>query len=112
MLKGLSVNVVALGNNHMLDYGEDALVETLELLDAAGIRQVGAGGNYKEANAPLLLEQSGRRLAVLSYAFIYSVNTRMVTRSTAGIADHSLSRILPHIRDLTSSGFDVIVTLH
>lgn len=112
VLKGIGVNVVALGNNHALDYGEDALVETLEHLDAAGIKRVGAGRDYEEANAPLLLDCQGRRVAILSYAFVYSVNTRMATRSRPGIADHRVDRILPRIRHLAASGYDVIVTIH
>ena len=35
VLKGLGVTLVSLGNNHMLDYGPAALVETLERLDSA-----------------------------------------------------------------------------
>lgn len=112
VLAGIGVNVAALGNNHALDYGEDALVETLQRLDTAGIKAVGAGRNYDEANAPLLLDCHGRRVAVLSYAFIYSVNTRMATRSRPGIADHRVDRILPRIRELAASGYDVIVTVH
>jgi poly-gamma-glutamate synthesis protein (capsule biosynthesis protein) len=73
---------------------------------------VGAGRNYNEANAPLLLESHGRRLAFLSYAFIYSANTRMATRHRPGISDHRLHRILPLIRDLSRSGDDVIPTIH
>ena len=78
------MSVVSLGNNHILDYGESALVETLEHLDAAGIKWVGAGRNYEEANRPLLLEIGGRKLAFLSYAFIYSVNSRMASARRVG----------------------------
>lgn len=112
VLKGLGVTLVSLGNNHMLDYGSACLAETLELLDGAGIQWVGAGRNYEEANRPLLLEVKGRRIAVLSYAFIYSANTRMAGRHQAGVADHRLSRILPRIRELKRSGHDVIVSVH
>lgn len=112
VLKGLGVTLVSLGNNHMLDYGPACLAETLELLDAAGIKWVGAGRNYKEANRPLLLELKGRRIAVLSYAFIYSANTRMASRQRAGVSDHRLSRILPLIRELRRSGYDVLVSIH
>ena len=112
VLKDIGVNVVALGNNHVLDYGEAALIETLANLDAAGIRHVGAGRNYEEANAPLLLDVRGRRVAVLSHAFIYSVNTRMATRTRSGVADHRIDRILPRIRGLAGRGYDVLVTLH
>jgi poly-gamma-glutamate synthesis protein (capsule biosynthesis protein) len=112
VLKAIGVKVVSLGNNHMLDYGAAALAETLEHLDAAGIRWVGAGRNYTEANAPLLLECNGRRLAFLSYVFIYSANTRMATSRSAGVSDHRLRRILPQIRELREAGYDVIVTIH
>jgi poly-gamma-glutamate synthesis protein (capsule biosynthesis protein) len=112
VLKALGVQVVSLGNNHMLDYGEEGLVETLERLDAAGIKHVGAGRNYKEANTPLLLDCNGRRLAFLSYAFIYSANTLMATSRRAGVSDHRLRRVLPQIRDLSASGYDVIVMIH
>ncbi len=112
VLKGIGVHAVSLGNNHILDYGDAALVETLEHLDEAGIMRVGAGRNYEEANAPLLVERHGRRLAVLSFAFVYSVNTRMATRTRPGIADHRMSRILPRVRQLAAAGYDVIVTAH
>ena len=112
VLKSLGVHVVALANNHILDYGPDALAETIERLDAVGIKHVGAGRSYAEANAPLLLDVQGRRLAVLSYAFIYSVNTRMASRTRAGVSDHRIERILPLIRDLDADGYDVVVTLH
>lgn len=112
VIKSLGINVVSLGNNHMLDYGEAALLETLDRLDSAGIKRVGAGRNYREANTPLLVDSNGRRLAFLSYAFIYSANTRMATGRRAGISDHRLGRILPRIRELSAAGYDVIVMLH
>jgi poly-gamma-glutamate synthesis protein (capsule biosynthesis protein) len=112
VLRSLNVNVVSLGNNHMLDYGETALVETLEHLDRSGIKWVGAGRNYEEANRPLLMTVKGHSFAFLSYAFIYSVNTRMATRRQPGIADHRLPGILHRIRQLRQSGHDVIVMNH
>jgi poly-gamma-glutamate synthesis protein (capsule biosynthesis protein) len=112
ILKNLGVTLVSLGNNHMLDYGAASLIETLELLDGAGIKWVGAGRNYEEANRPLLITCNGRRIAFLSYAFIYSANTRMAEKHRAGVADHRLSRILPRIRELKRSGCDVIVLIH
>lgn len=112
VLQSLGVKVVSLGNNHMLDYGEPALLETLEHLDRRGIAWVGAGRNYEEANRPLLMEIGGRRLAFLSHAFIYSVNSRMATRSRPGISDHRPSRIVERVRSLTRAGHQVIVMMH
>jgi len=112
VLTSLGINAVALGNNHMLDYGESALAETLDHLDAAGIRRVGAGRNYREANEPLLIASGGRRLAILSFPFIYSANTRMATAARGGVADHRLRRVLPVIRELARAGYDVVPTIH
>src|SRR5215211_9545167 len=47
----LGVDCVTLANNHALDYGPDALADTLEHLEAAGVRWVGAGANEAEARA-------------------------------------------------------------
>jgi len=112
ILKRLGVTLVSLGNNHMLDYGTASLIETTELLDESGIRWVGAGRNYEEANRPVVITCNGRRIAFLSYAFIYSANTRMAGKSSAGVADHRLSRILPRVRELKRSGCDVIIFVH
>jgi poly-gamma-glutamate synthesis protein (capsule biosynthesis protein) len=66
VIRRLGTTVVSLGNNHMLDYGGGALVETLEHLDRAGIGHVGAGRNSDEANRPFIIERNGRRIAFLS----------------------------------------------
>jgi poly-gamma-glutamate capsule biosynthesis protein CapA/YwtB (metallophosphatase superfamily) len=65
VLKQLGVDCVTLANNHALDYGPEALLDTLEHLSSAGVDWVGAGRNLEEAQAPALLEANGLRLAVL-----------------------------------------------
>jgi poly-gamma-glutamate capsule biosynthesis protein CapA/YwtB (metallophosphatase superfamily) len=64
-LRLLGVDCVTLANNHALDYGEDALADTLDHLADAGIAVVGAGGNVEAARAPEVLKHDGLRLAVL-----------------------------------------------
>ncbi len=61
----LGVDCVTLANNHALDFGEEALLDTLELLRAAGIATVGAGANLDAACAPAVLEARGYRLGVV-----------------------------------------------
>ena len=112
VLKNLGVDAVSLANNHLLDWGAEALADTLANLDAAGIAHAGAGRDYEEANRPLLLERAGLPLALLSHVFIYSASTRRATRRRAGVADHRIGRILKRIRRLRREGRIVIVTLH
>lgn len=112
VLRNLGIGVVSLGNNHMLDYGGEALAETLEHLDANGIRHVGAGKNYREANEPLLLEINGKKVGILSHVFIYSASTAMATRDRPGVSDHRIRKILPRIRDLVRQDYQVLVSVH
>jgi poly-gamma-glutamate capsule biosynthesis protein CapA/YwtB (metallophosphatase superfamily) len=61
----LGVNCVTLANNHALDYGREALLDTFEHLRAAGIPWVGAGPDVEAARAPAVLTAAGFRLAVV-----------------------------------------------
>jgi poly-gamma-glutamate synthesis protein (capsule biosynthesis protein) len=65
VLNRLGVDCVTLANNHALDFGREALLDTFEHLSSAGIVWVGAGRNVEEARAPALLEANGLSLAVL-----------------------------------------------
>jgi poly-gamma-glutamate synthesis protein (capsule biosynthesis protein) len=65
VLRHLGVDCVTLANNHALDFGQEALLDTLDHLAAAGIVCVGAGPDVERARAPALLEAGGFRLAVV-----------------------------------------------
>jgi poly-gamma-glutamate capsule biosynthesis protein CapA/YwtB (metallophosphatase superfamily) len=52
----LGVDCVLLANNHVLDYGIEALLDTFAHLREAGIRWAGAGENVEQARAPVVLE--------------------------------------------------------
>ncbi|HEY3185571.1 MAG TPA: CapA family protein [Gaiellaceae bacterium] len=68
VLQRLGVDCVTLANNHALDYGAEALLDTIALLRDAGIAAVGAGADRDWARAPALLEAGGLRLAVFGCA--------------------------------------------
>jgi poly-gamma-glutamate capsule biosynthesis protein CapA/YwtB (metallophosphatase superfamily) len=63
-LARLGVDCVTLANNHVLDFGPDAFLDTLAHLDAAGIRVVGAGTDLGLARTPVVLDS----LAVVAFA--------------------------------------------
>jgi poly-gamma-glutamate capsule biosynthesis protein CapA/YwtB (metallophosphatase superfamily) len=48
----LGVDCVTLANNHALDFGYDALLDTFEALEAAAIGWVGAGRDLQSARTP------------------------------------------------------------
>ncbi|MEI3187452.1 MAG: CapA family protein [Lachnospiraceae bacterium] len=43
MFQELGIDAVTLANNHALDYGTDALLDSCEVLDRKGIAHTGAG---------------------------------------------------------------------
>jgi poly-gamma-glutamate capsule biosynthesis protein CapA/YwtB (metallophosphatase superfamily) len=64
-LVDLGVGCVTLANNHALDFGAEALLDTVSFLEAAGIRHVGAGRDEIASRAPVVLELGGLRLGVV-----------------------------------------------
>lgn len=68
LLVHLGVRCVTLANNHALDFGEEALLDTFEHLSAAGIAWVGAGPDLEQARRPAVLEVGGARLGVLAFS--------------------------------------------
>ena len=65
VLAAARVRCVNLANNHSLDFEVEGLLETLDLLDAAGIAHVGAGRNLDAARAPVVLDVAGLKIAVV-----------------------------------------------
>jgi poly-gamma-glutamate capsule biosynthesis protein CapA/YwtB (metallophosphatase superfamily) len=65
-LSQLKVDCVTLANNHALDFGEQALLDTFEHLASAGIEWVGAGADQERARRPVVLPaRGGSRVAVV-----------------------------------------------
>jgi len=61
------IEIVSLANNHTMDYGAAALVNTMENLKARGILFAGAGNNTQEAYAPKYIYYNKTRIALLAF---------------------------------------------
>ncbi len=70
-LKEGGINIVSLANNHIMDYGPEALAETIAVLDENGIQHAGAGTNLVQARKPALIEKNGLKVALLAYNCTY-----------------------------------------
>ena len=57
-----------LANNHMLDYGKNALLETIELLNKNKIKYFGAGKNLAEASSPLIINKNNINIGILGFS--------------------------------------------
>lgn len=65
-LAAAAIDVCALGNNHVLDWGEPGLLDTLATLDRMRIARCGAGRDLDEAMRPAVVERDTARFVVFS----------------------------------------------
>jgi poly-gamma-glutamate synthesis protein (capsule biosynthesis protein) len=63
-------NVVSVASNHAMDWGGDALLDTIDLLRSRGIQTIGAGLNLAEARRPGVMKCNGLQVAFLAYCSI------------------------------------------
>lgn len=68
-LEAVAVDACTLANNHVLDWGEPGLLDTLAALERAAIRSAGAGRDLAGAGAPAVIGLAGKgRVLVLAFA--------------------------------------------
>ena len=65
-LKEMGVDLALLANNHVYDYGKDAMLDTLDTLTEAGVSHFGAGANLEEAMKPVYVELDGKTVAFVA----------------------------------------------
>jgi len=63
-------NVASMAGNHAMDWGVDALLDTIDLLRDKGIETIGAGRNLAEARQPAIFDCKGLRVAMLAYCSV------------------------------------------
>jgi len=62
-----SIDLVCLANNHIRDFGDEGLIETIEVLDKAKIKHVGAGLTLQDARRPVVIEKNGIKIGVIGW---------------------------------------------
>lgn len=86
ILHQLGVDAVTLANNHVYDYGPEALMDTFSVLEDSQIAYFGAGRTLEDAKAPLYLEVEGKTIAMVGASRAEKNKmTPQATDSTPGI---------------------------
>ena len=116
-LKKLGVDLVLLANNHVFDYGTDALTDTLDTLAKAGIPEVGAGRNLEEAATPYYARINGRTIAYVAATkaeqYESAIHTQAATDTQPGVlACYDPSRFLEEIREADANSDFVVASVH
>ena len=107
------IDVASLGNNHAKDYGSLALVDTVDLLEAAGVVAVGAGATDVEAYRYRVLRTAGD----VSVAFVGVSMTVPggfpAGPDSPGIASaHAASRVIESVWEASGAADVVIAVVH
>ncbi|MBJ7601259.1 CapA family protein [Candidatus Nephthysia bennettiae] len=74
-LRLVGFDILSLANNHSMDFGEEALLDTVAALDSQGIRQVGAGKDIHMATAPVVTEVNGWKLGFAAWSSLLPVGS-------------------------------------
>ncbi|WP_439858612.1 CapA family protein [Pseudomonas sp. MBLB4136] len=120
LLAVAGIDACALANNHVLDWGEAGLVDTLSQLDSHGIQHAGAGLDRAGAQAPASLPLPGGRLLYFAFAtedsgvpadWAADVQHPGVARLENLSAD-TLRQVASRIRRSKSRGDRVVASIH
>ena len=114
-LAQLGVTCVTLANNHALDYGAEALQDTLVHLRINGITAVGAGRDECTARAPVILRGGGLRVRVVSVTDHPSESRAGANRPGVAFGDLWREDLPAWLREASAPGPDadaVIVSPH
>jgi poly-gamma-glutamate synthesis protein (capsule biosynthesis protein) len=108
-LRAARLNICILANNHTLDYGPRGLIETLETLEQANIRAVGAGRNRDEAMRPVVHALPGGQHLIVGAS----------AHESSGVPDHWAAlteepgvNLLPDLSDETAAHVAARVARH
>ncbi len=83
-LKAAGIDIVASANNHIGDWGPDALADTITHLRAGGIATCGIGMNKSEAETPAVFARDGYTVGFLCFTDV-GPNDMAATETTPGI---------------------------
>ncbi len=109
LLGKAKITLVNCANNHAADFGTEGILETIRMLDSAGIRHVGIGRSIAEARKPVVLTLNGIRIGFLGYG---GVSAFLASRTDPGTAPRSKRIISADIARLRSRVNFIVVNLH
>lgn len=112
-LLDMGVDVASLANNHALDFGPDALLDTFTTLDDAKIPYVGAGATKERAEEAIFVEAGGRKVGVLSASRVIPVVEWNIANCQPGLfCTYDSTRLVQRIKEIESQCDYVVVFVH
>ena len=112
VLRAAGFNILNLANNHIMDYGWDAVAETIERATAAGIQVFGAGKDLATARQPLQVAVNGLRVSFLGYCGVVVRNPLYADANRPGVAPARRPEIMEDIAAARGTCDLLVVCMH
>lgn len=118
VLRAANVRCVSLANNHILDFQEQGLLDTMKHLNAARIHHAGAGQDMEEAEAPAVFDAGGIKVGFIAFTdneplFATGINRPGTNYMPIMIDETTLARVGTVVSGARSAGADIVVlSLH
>lgn len=113
ILQEMGIDVVTVANNHALDYGTDALTDTFQTLDDAGISYVGAGNDLERASQPYVTKIDGKTFGFLAASrVIPEVSWNIDNKQPGMLCTYDSAELCEAIRKTKESCDYVVVYVH
>lgn len=109
-LKSAGFDIVSTANNHMWDYGKDALFETMDNLEQAGVNYVGSTRNPEDLYKPTIMDVDGQKIAFFAVTML--LNGYEKAGATEYVAWADPEKLLPAIQAIQSEVDWIVVSLH
>jgi poly-gamma-glutamate synthesis protein (capsule biosynthesis protein) len=110
-LRNAGFNLVSLANNHSMDFGGEALLETLHHLSDNGIAWIGAGKNLYESHKMAIYTIKGKKIAFLAYSLTQPVEF-FAGKNRPGTAPGYEKLVTADITNARNQADYVIVSFH
>lgn len=102
---------VNLANNHIMDYGEDAFLKTIQFLEKNSIKYFGAGNESNNFNNPCFIDFAKKKVALLGYSCI-STNGVFGKGALNGSAILDERKVIQDIQFAKKQAEVIIVSFH
>jgi poly-gamma-glutamate synthesis protein (capsule biosynthesis protein) len=111
------VDFASLANNHIQDFGPKGMLDTIEVLDLAGIAHAGAGRDAHAARAPAILTVRGHRIAIVAFADYPQAWAAMsdspgLNFTSCGIDDEAFEPVASAVAEARTAADLVIFSIH
>lgn len=97
-LTAAGIDCCVLANNHVLDWGDSGLLETLETLRKVDLKSAGAGRNLAEAQAPATMKVAGQARVIV---FAFGTTTSGIPQNWAASGQKPGVDLLPDLSETT-----------